>query len=98
MKKFLLPAAILVGIAIAFIDSRPSWDDTGITAGLLFLGAAFFAFLASNRPWLWALAVGIWIPLYSAFVTHNYGGILAVVFAVIGAYAGWFAKNQIEKG
>jgi hypothetical protein len=86
-----------IGIAIAYIDSRPSWDDTGITAGLLFLGAAFFAFIASNRPWLWALAVGIWIPLYSVFVIHNYGGMLAILFAFAGSYAGWYLKRLSKK-
>jgi hypothetical protein len=33
------PLAIAAGLLIADIDSRPAWDDTGITAGMIFFGA-----------------------------------------------------------
>ncbi len=35
----LLGAAVL-SLAIAWIDSRPHWDDTGISAGVIFLACA----------------------------------------------------------
>lgn len=31
--------ALLAGCALAWIDTRPHWDDTGILVGLLFLSA-----------------------------------------------------------
>ena len=36
-RGFLLMGAATLGMAIAWVDSRPNWDDTGITAGTLFL-------------------------------------------------------------
>ncbi len=38
----LLAAAVAVGLLIAWVDSRPNWDDTGILVGaiLLALGGA----------------------------------------------------------
>ena len=35
-------AAIALGLLIAWVDSAPTWDDTGITAGMIFLTAAVF--------------------------------------------------------
>jgi len=35
----LLIAAVTIGLAIAWVDSRPHWDDSGITAGSLLLSA-----------------------------------------------------------
>ena len=45
-------AALVVGLAIAWNDSRPTWDDTGITAGLLVMAAALFGVVDPRRWWL----------------------------------------------
>ena len=37
MPKVLLPIAIGLGLLIAYVDSRPNWDDTGLTALALFV-------------------------------------------------------------
>jgi hypothetical protein len=42
--------AVLTGIAIAWIDTRPGWDDTGVTVGLVFLFSALWGALAPKRP------------------------------------------------
>ena len=84
---------ILLGITIAYIDSRPSWDDTGITVGFLLLSTGLLGFLSPKHPWLWALVVGIWIPLVSIFYTHNYAGLIAIVFSFAGAYAGMLLRK-----
>jgi hypothetical protein len=60
----LLAAAIAMGLAIAWVDSRPHWDDTGITAGSLLLSAGLLGLMGPRRPWLWALGIGIWIPAH----------------------------------
>ncbi|NJD22003.1 MAG: hypothetical protein FIA82_04960 [Melioribacter sp.] len=78
----------LLGLLIAWIDSRPNWDDSGITAVMIFCVSAFFGFIMINRPWLWALCVGIWIPLNSILFYMNYTAILALIFAFIGSYVG----------
>lgn len=88
-------AAIAWGAAIAWMDSRPSWDDTGITAVLVFVSCAAFSFIRPAVPWLWALAVGVWIPLYGILVSHNAGSLLALLIAFVGAYSGGFVRKNL---
>jgi hypothetical protein len=37
------------------------------------------------------------IPLYGILVTHNYGSILGLIIAFVGAYAGWGVHLAIQK-
>lgn len=96
MKYVLLVIAILAGLGIAYVDSRPTWDDTGITAFSIFGACAIFSFLSPRSPWLWALAVGAWVPLAAILLNHNYGGLLALLFAFAGAYAGMLLRRLVE--
>jgi hypothetical protein len=93
MRKWLIVVAILVGWGITWLDSSLNWDDTGITALLIVISTGLLGFFSPNRPWLWALAVGIWIPLVGVFIRHNFGGVLALVVAFIGAYCGMFIRR-----
>jgi hypothetical protein len=86
--------AIGLGLAIALVDSRPSWDDTGITAVALLLVAGVVAALAGRRPWLWALLVGAWTPLVELANGQGSGAILALGFAVVGASAGYALSGR----
>jgi len=88
MQRFLLPLALAVGGLITWLDSRPGWDDTGVTAAAVLLSCALLGFFAPRRPWLWALAVGAWIPLVGIVRDRNPGALLALVVALAGAYAG----------
>jgi hypothetical protein len=81
--------AIAAGIGVALIDSSPGWDSTGITAGLLLLGAAAAATIGRDRPWLWALFVGLPTPILETVRDGNAGSWLALVFAAGGAAIGW---------
>jgi hypothetical protein len=81
-------AALGVGIVIALVDSSPGWDSTGITAGLLFIAAAVFAGVARDRPWLWALLVGLPLPILEVVRTGNAGSVIALGFAALGAAVG----------
>ena len=85
---WVLPVGVVVGLGVAWIDSRPRWDDTGITAGILFLACAALGAADPRGAWKCALAVGIWIPLYNILTSGNYGAIPALLIALIGAYAG----------
>lgn len=87
----LLGAALVVGLSITWLDSRPAWDDTGITAGLIVLASAAFGAARPRWAWLWALAIGAWIPLLGVF-NHNYAALLALAIALCGAYAGAFVR------
>lgn len=84
----LLIGAAALGIFIARVDSRPGWDDTGITVGAILLSCAVLGGVSPKHAWQWALAVGIWIPLSETIWLHNNGSILALVPAFLGAYAG----------
>ena len=91
----LIAAAVAVGLAIAWFDSRPGWDDTGITAAALFLASFSFAAAAGRRPWLWAVLVGIWTPLLEIGSTGQPGSLLALAFAAAGAAAGHLSARAI---
>ena len=85
---FTLLVALILGALIAWVDSRPTWDDSGITAGVLLLVCAGFGAIRPRFAWLWAFAVGAWIPLAGIVIAHNYGSIIALGIALIGAYLG----------
>ena len=87
--------AVIFGLIIAWIDSRPHWDDTGISVLMVLLASASIGFIANKTPWLIALLVGTWIPLYCILLFHNFGSLLALVPAFIGAFFGYFIKKQI---
>ena len=92
----LFALAISFGLLIGYVDSRPTWDDTGITAGLLLIGAGTLGALAPQRPWVWALCVGIWIPLWG--ITHgpNYESLIALAIAFAGAYGGMLVRRAVS--
>jgi uncharacterized membrane protein AbrB (regulator of aidB expression) len=89
MQKLLFLTALLLGIFFAWIDSRPNWDDAGVLVGGILLSAAVLGALGSQRPWLWALAVGAPMPLYGFWLTHRLpASAVAVAIALVGAYVG----------
>lgn len=104
MQKVLLAVALLTGLFIAYVDSRPTWDDTGITAGTMLLSSGLLTLLGYRRPWLIALAIGLWTLLYETYLSHNFhfpGVILLPLFVLfvcfVGAYAGWAVHLGIRK-
>jgi hypothetical protein len=97
MQNLLLAAAVFAGLFAAYVDSRPTWDDTGILAFGILIVSGLITLLGYRSPWVIALAVGIWIPLHDILVTQNYGSILALVFAFVGAYGGWLVRLGIQK-
>ena len=98
LNRVLFILAVLIGIGIAYVDSRPTWDDAGVTAFALLVSAGVFGLARPQRPWLWALAIGIWIPLFAIVRTHSAGAILMLVvlaFPLAGAYAGMAVRRVI---
>lgn len=84
----LLLLAACCGAAIAYVDSRPSWDDTGVTAGAILLTSGVFAFLSPKQWWIWALATGIWVPVLAIAQSQNFGALLALAVGFVGAVLG----------
>jgi len=87
--------AVAAGFFIAWVDSRPSWDDAGITAGMIFLTAALFGALRPSRAPVWALAIGAWVPLFGIALHHNFGSLLGLAVAFLGAYAGALTRRFV---
>ena len=85
----LVAVALGAGVAIARVDASPGWDSTGITALALALVAGASAFVARDRPWLWALLVGLPTPAVEILGGGPAASVLAVAFAVAGAALGW---------
>ena len=97
-NRIIFLPAVLVGISIAYVDSRPTWDDTGVTAFALLLSAALFSIIAPKVPWLVALCVGIWIPLYAMAKAPSLGSaamLLVLLFPLTGAYVGMAVRRFI---
>jgi phosphoglycerol transferase MdoB-like AlkP superfamily enzyme len=91
MKK--LPYLTLIlslafGSIIAWIDTRPHWDDTGITVGLILISSMVCGGLYPSRAWLWALIVGGILFVANVILHGNYGSVIALVVAFVGAYVG----------
>lgn len=83
-----MAAAAATGLAIALVDSRPTWDDTALTAVMLFMAAAAFALVGRRRPWLWAFLVGAWVPALEMTGPAGAASLLGPVFALAGAGLG----------
>jgi hypothetical protein len=99
-ERWLVVLAVAVGAAIAFVDSRPGWDDTGITAGLLLGSAAVVAAASGRRPWLWALLIGLPTPVFEMATGGSPGSIAALGLAAVGSLGGWFVarSTQVAEG
>lgn len=96
-QSLLLASAAVLGMALAWIDSRPGWDDSGIIAGALLLAAAFVTVLGYRRPWLSGLALGIWIPLLTILRDRDLSSLLILLFPLAGAYAGLFLRRAFRR-
>ena len=95
MQKLLMALATAIGLALAILDTRSNWDDTGTIAMAVLISCATLGAIAPARPWLWALAVGIWLPVLNIALAGNYGSLLALAFAFAGAYAGMAARKTL---
>lgn len=78
---------------LAWVDSRPTWDDAGVRAFAVLLTSAFLGLLEPARPWLWAAAIGLWFPLLAVLLHGNYGAFLALALACLGAHGGSFLRR-----
>ena len=89
LKVYILSAfALASGVAIGWIDTRPSWDDTGITAGAICVVTATLGAVMPSRAWLWALLVGGSMLSLNIMLSGNYQAAVALAIAFVGACAG----------
>jgi len=98
LNRVLFVLVALIGFAIMSVDSRPTWDDAGITAFSMLIAAGICGLIAPQRPWLWALAVGVWIPLHTLVQTGSPRSLVMFVllaFPLAGAYAGMLIRRAV---
>ena len=100
--------ALAGGVFIKYADSHS--DDVPITLALLFGFSFLLGFLRPRWPWLWALLVGIWVPVLDTTLpalglappeAHSTPGLLSML-AVLGlvtavCFAGAFAGALVGK-
>ncbi len=91
--------ACTAGLLLAWLDSRPGFDDTGVTAAGLALAAAVAVCIAGSRsrwaaPALAAL-VGVWVPILEVQATGSPASLAALLFAVGGAGLGAVALRLL---
>ena len=88
---FLVLVALMLGMLIFMVDSSPGWDDTGVSAAMVLAASGLMGVIHPARAWVWALAVGSWVPLMG-FALNPAGfhpaSVLALAIATAGAYAG----------
>jgi HAAS len=97
MQSILLAVGVLAGLFSAWVDSRPNWDDTGLLVIGLFLASGLLTLLGHRRPWLIALAVGLWIPLHDIYLSHDPRMLVVLLIPFVGAYAGWTLRLGVRK-
>ncbi len=93
----LLVLAIVLGVIIAWIDSGPNWDDSGITAAMIVLVSGVISIIYPSRPLIWGLAVSAWIPIYGIIKTGNFSLLFILLFGLGGAFLGSFIHKLIFK-
>jgi hypothetical protein len=86
-----------IGLLICWIDSRPTWDDTGVTAAMILIASGAISYVYPKRPFIWAIAVSIWIPIFGIVCNSNYGTLMALVFGFIGAHLGFYISKKNSK-
>lgn len=97
MQTILLVVALLAGLFSAYIDSLSNWDDTGILVGGLLLVSGLLTLLGHRRPWLIALALGLWIPAHDISLNHDWRMLVVLLIPFVGAYAGWALRLGVRK-
>ena len=96
IQTTLLGVGVVAGLALAYVDSMPKFDDTGILVGSLLLVSAMLTALGYRRPWLLALAVGLWIPLHDIYLSHDPRILIVLAISLAGAYVGWVVRRGIQ--
>lgn len=91
--------AAAMGIFIAYVNAGPVWSDTASFA--IFIAAGLCGFVAPQQPWRWALALGIWLPMFG--VPERFGGMFIPAWLVMaffpwaGAIHGMLARRVVSR-
>jgi hypothetical protein len=88
-------------VGLASLDSRPGYDDTGVTAVGLAISALIAVLIDGSgrllRVAALAVLVAIWIPIVEIPAPGNPGSLLAFVFSAVGAFVGWVIVRGLAR-
>jgi hypothetical protein len=101
MKKetsqiLILLAAIIAGFIIGKIDTSKNWDDTAITAALVFASSAVLGFINERRTWLSAILVAAPVVLLNIIASENYASVIAFAISFGGSYVGLLVRKLVN--
>jgi uncharacterized membrane protein (UPF0136 family) len=87
--------ALLVGAGIGYVDSRPHWDDTGITVGVLILVGGLLGYLRPRSFWITGLLLGLPVLTFNYFLHGNLQSLAALVVSLIAAMVGGLIGRSV---
>ncbi len=97
---------LFIGALVGLMDLRST--ELQMTAFLLVAFGFFAGFAQPRRAWRWALALGVWVPIFGALaamarLTNARGvdilvSVAAIAFALVGVYAGVIVKRMTPRG
>ena len=82
----LLAAAF--GLFIGWIDTRPTWDDAGMTAGFILLTAAIVGAISPRRVWILGLTIGGGVTAMNIALHHSYAASVSLLIGLAGSWLG----------
>jgi hypothetical protein len=88
----LIAIGLVVGAALALIDSRPHFDDTGVIVALLLAVPIPIAAISGRRPWLWAALVGGPLPIVELAGGGSTASLVAPALTAVGAGIGYLVS------
>jgi hypothetical protein len=95
-ELILAALAVTMGAGVAWVDTRPTWDDTGVTVGMLLLAAGFAA--GVGLRW-WAAALLVAAPILVAELPSAGWGIsVSLAFTGAGSLLGVTLRRVVGSG
>ena len=89
--------ALVVGVAIAYVDSRATWDDAGVTAAALFITSAVLAAVSPRAAWVIGIVVGLPVLAFNIALHGNFGASMGIIVSLVGAGVGYFIGKAIGR-
>jgi len=91
----LVIASISLSMLFGWVDTFPTWNDTGITAFTVLITSLVFGLMMPRYAWLWAIIISAGICLFNIYWYNNFESLMVLPFAFSGSYGGVFIRRII---
>jgi hypothetical protein len=96
LRQFLLLIAALVfGLLIGWLDTRPQWDDTGITVVAVLLVSLLLGAATPSRPWFHGLVFGVTLAMIELGAGSIPGTVVTLLLALAGSLLGGVVRRAL---